>query len=249
MTIGVGILAGGRGRRLKQGVPKAQAMLDGRPIWAYTCEAALDITMEQILMVVPTEKPIQHNQIKCLETRHSYMGDLFQLIEGAKERNYDRLLVINADSVLVTAKSLREFLKLTEGSEAGFIWPAIRRTSIPQTLQETVLNDLPGCPHLVRSGVMMFRPSLLHPNQHILNQMKRHPCFAEVYPLGAINCIMWALKLLNMTEVMRRMRKTLGCREVEMPELDIGVFGFDVDTPQELALAERYLTIQRQLRR
>jgi len=32
MTIGVGILAGGQGKRLKQNVPKAEAPLYGRPM-------------------------------------------------------------------------------------------------------------------------------------------------------------------------------------------------------------------------
>ncbi len=217
-------------------------------------------------MVVPAGRQIHHHQVECLDTRHSYMGDLFQLVERAREREYDRFLVINADSVLVTAKSLQSFLELTEGSEAGIIWPAIRRHSIPEMLRQTVLNDLPGRPDLIRSGVMMFRPASLHPKKNILRKLARDPNkivlrsplglpfwafrrvqaefyrrYAELPLLGLRNCIMWGMKLLNTEEIKSCMKSCLGCERVEMPELDIGVFGFDVDTPKELKLAEDYL--------
>lgn len=273
MTIGVGILAGGRGKRLMQSEPKAFVILDGRPIWAYSCEAALEVADRDVQMVLPTHRQVPHGRIQCLDTRHSYLGDLFQLLEHAK--SYERYLIINADLVLTTANSLRTFLGMTSGSEAGFIWPAIRRSSIPGCLRQTVLNDLPGRPDLIRSGVMQVRSAFLNLDDKIVRKMedpgingvyssdfvsrirgaiKRaemefYRRYAELPLLGFVNCAKWALKLLSMEEVMKCMGRFLGCEKVEMPECDIWPFGFDVDLPRELELADHYLRSERELGR
>jgi len=268
MTIGVGILAGGRGRRLGQSEPKAFVWAGGHELWAHTFVAALGVTQASIPIVLPKGRKVQHGRAVCLQSTGSYMGDLFQLVKYGT--GFDRFLVINADSVMVTAESLRTFLALTEHSQAGFIWPAIRRNSIPPELRKTVLNDLPGNPNLIRSGVMLFRPELLHLNQQILRKItgeydnhKKHPLaflvriyqrgemefyrrYAELPLLGLRNCLMWALKLLNLEEVKSCMGKCFGCK-VEMPELHIGEFGFDVDLPSELELADHYFETRRRL--
>lgn len=236
--IDVGLLAGGKGRRLGMGVAKVLIPLRGKPIYEYTLDAALGVTDELVSVVCPVGSPIINSRVRVLESKGSYISDLFQLFEPSG--CYRRLLIINADTVMVTSESLASFLSMTEDSTAGLVWPAIRRKAMPTVFQTMTLNDLPGRPDLIRSGVMLFRPDLLHPNPAVLKRMADHPRYGEVYVLGVWKCLRWLFKALSMESMVRSLGEVLGCK-VNIPECDIWRFGFDVDTPEELQVAEHLL--------
>ncbi len=66
------------------------------------------------------------------------LGDIFAGIKAAEE--YDEVLVVNGDAILVDARSLKE-LQATLASGAGFVWPAIN----PEVcLPEKSVKYIPG---------------------------------------------------------------------------------------------------------
>mgnify|MGYP002814124455 CR=1 FL=1 len=235
MILEIGVLAGGEGRRLGAPVPKAWVKLCGKPICHYVIEEAQKLSADRILVVCHDEwkdRLPNESRITALPRQGGYLRDLFQLIDSCKS---DYLLVVNADAVLINAKTMSNLVKLAEVSTAGFIWPAVpAEKCLPQFDGR---RYVPGSKKLLaRCNAMILRPGEIKIDQATRVRMQKYPGWGELIALGISGCFRIATGQFTVDELCNLMGKILGCK-VEIPVIDDPALAFDIDSRQDWSFA------------
>lgn len=159
-SLAIVVVGAGRGSRLQKDVPenkrrpKAFYEIGGKPMISYVLEEAAKLNPDAIFLVHPPgwgDRLEGFPGIKLIPGGKGPLADIFIGIKAAEE--YDEVLVINGDAILVDAKSLRE-LRYTLASGTCFVWPAINPEAC---LPDKSVKYIPGTMNR-RPNVLAVRP-------------------------------------------------------------------------------------------
>jgi molybdopterin-guanine dinucleotide biosynthesis protein A len=127
-TLGV-LLAGGRGRRLGAGIPKALVPCGGRTLLA-RAQATLDALCDTVVVVAPHELDLPGASAVRIDDPPGALGPLAAMIAGLGSQAFDEALVLAVDLPLVTASALAALRALRGDALAVIAAPG----SLPQPL-------------------------------------------------------------------------------------------------------------------
>jgi bifunctional UDP-N-acetylglucosamine pyrophosphorylase/glucosamine-1-phosphate N-acetyltransferase len=116
--VAVIVLAGGLGTRMKSGPPKVLQPLLGKPMISYPVEAALALKPERVIIVRGANGGDLENALVSYKDKISFAvqkkplgtGDAFRAGLAGLKGFKGRVLVINADSPLITSSTLKGLL-------------------------------------------------------------------------------------------------------------------------------------------
>jgi molybdopterin-guanine dinucleotide biosynthesis protein A len=117
-SLGV-LLAGGRGRRLGLGVPKALVMLGGRTLLARALET-LRALCEDVVVVAPAAMPLPLDPALRVADPEPVAGPLGALVAGFSAREFREALVLGVDHPFATPPALAA-LRALRGSAAAVV--------------------------------------------------------------------------------------------------------------------------------
>lgn len=233
----IGILAGGRGSRLRMG-PKALVELVGVPIWRRMVNELSCLTLSPIMMVVPDGAPAMPG-VEQIASGGKYLSDLLSLTQRKVEG--EPLLIVNADAVLITAADIRGLLGEFADSPADFIWPVIERSAIWQERQSgAVTRYMPGTKNELAQSHLMYMPGTIRANMDVVECMNRHKLLADVIALGRTNVLKALTGRLKLGDIERRIGELLGCKAALVSSRNPNL-AFDVDTPGDFKFAQQQL--------
>lgn len=174
------LLAGGLGTRMNSGLPKVLQTLMGKPMIRYALDSALALRPEKTVVVIGEQGEAIKNELKEYGNRISYalqdppLGTAHAFQTGyAPLKNFKgNILVINADSPLVTSGTLKELLREHRKNKNALSLASFRTVN-PSAYGRIVRNaegsplriveqtDLSGEDLLineVNSGIYIFEP-------------------------------------------------------------------------------------------
>jgi GTP:adenosylcobinamide-phosphate guanylyltransferase len=238
------VMAGGRGKRLKAGCPKALVRIGGRPLYGYILDETVSLPdCGKIFLVTPLggigTQPLSNN-VTLVPTVGTYLGDVFSALDLSRA---DEALIVNADAILLTTEHLVRFLAEARTMPGGLIWPVIAKDSLWPEVQQTPVSSFVGNPWFTQGNAALVRPRELHPDSELLRSVCRYPALREILAFGVWNCIRAVCKKLPLAEVSALMSKRLNC-QVTIGPFSIPELGFDIDHQEHLPLAEMLLKRQ-----
>jgi molybdopterin-guanine dinucleotide biosynthesis protein A len=127
-TLGV-LLAGGRGRRLGAGIPKALVPCGGRTLLA-RAQATLDALCDTVVVVAPHDLDLPAASAVRIDDPPGTLGPLAAMVAGLGCQAFDEALVLAVDLPLVTASALAALRALRGDALAVIAAPG----SLPQPL-------------------------------------------------------------------------------------------------------------------
>jgi len=123
------LLAGGRGRRLGAGIPKALVPCGGRTLLA-RAQATLDALCDTVVVVAPHGLELPVPGAVRVDDPPGELGPLAAMVAGLGSRAFDEALVLAVDLPLVTASALAALRALRGEALAVIAAPG----SLPQPL-------------------------------------------------------------------------------------------------------------------
>ncbi|MFA6963825.1 MAG: NTP transferase domain-containing protein [Patescibacteria group bacterium] len=242
MKIDFGILAGGDGKRLNAGIPKAWVTIGGQSILSRVYYEIPPLA-NKIFVVGHDDRRVDilglGEKSVWVQKTGKYISDLFAIVNSS---DADLLIVINADAVLVTEENL-DHLVWVLGSfpDCGVVWPAV---PIDECFPEAGgRRYIPGSKSLARGNVFAFRPKMVRMHEKIIKRMEENPTFGEVIALGLGLCLRYATRSLKPHHVAERLGLLFGCKAF-IAQMSTPEFAFDVDHPKDRVTALEILRKQ-----
>ncbi|MEI8143549.1 MAG: NTP transferase domain-containing protein [Candidatus Berkelbacteria bacterium] len=252
------ILAAGIGSRLKAVIPKPWILINGISICVRMIREVLKINPDRILVRCD---PAYNGKIEsipkvvCLPKTGKLLRDI---LDGVTQSGADLLVVVNVDAVLLSSNLIHKIIKLAEmNSETGLIWPAVPREKCYS--EQGSFRYIPGST-LVRGGIWIIRPKLLHIDKQLLERMIKFPAISELFVMrleGVVRFLLhWALHFplkwfprfqrfepLAPRHIANLLGYALGCK-AEIVEVNDPEVAFDIDLPPDLPEAIARLKMQ-----
>lgn len=116
------LLAGGRGTRLRAGVPKALAMCAGRTLLARAL-ATLESCCDRVLVVAPAKMALPVPREQRVNDPPGGGGPLPALAAALDARRYDEACVLSVDLPLLSAEALKALQAKRETGHGVAAWP------------------------------------------------------------------------------------------------------------------------------
>ena len=222
------IFGGGNGTRLNKG-PKYAVEICGKPFYQWIVEAVAPHADSEIVMVTPVGTP-KIKGIRQIEGGRGHIRDIFDSVEILRSEGKleDGILGFNVDAVMITREDVGAFLGMCYG-EDNFIWPAIRRESIPQERRSwRVTNYLPGTRCDYARGMMMLFRGNVHPSPVLLEAINRSKISSYLATLGwKLPAKIFTLRS-QLSDLEERIGLALDCK-AKLPECGLWRAALDVD--------------------
>jgi molybdopterin-guanine dinucleotide biosynthesis protein A len=116
------LLAGGRGTRLRAGVPKALAVCAGRTLLARAL-ATLEACCDRVLVVAPAHMTLPVPRARRVDDPPGAGGPLPALAAALERERYDDVCVLSVDLPLLGAESLMALRAKRETGHGVAAWP------------------------------------------------------------------------------------------------------------------------------
>ena len=245
------ILAGGAIPAALQGVTSANERalipIGGQPILLHVLQSLATVTPITRIICVTTPETIKILPAKIGDVVVTGLpsGDKLSanLLSGAREAKSDQILVVTGDGPLATGRTWMQFL---DGASVNRI-----EAAYAVVCQKDMEAQFPGATRTYarfNDGAFSGGNAFLVPRAKLpeLENLIETAFAARKNPLGlakllGLGFIIKALtKRLAVGEAEAKVSRLLGCRagRVEVPDATIA---FDVDKPEDLALAEKWL--------
>ena len=239
----IAVLFGGKGKRMRQA--KAFLEIDGVPAWQFMRDQLAPLTTSDILMVVPKNSQPMEGVIQ-LESHEGYLRDLVQVIQ--QKPDFESLLVVNGDALLIETSDIRQFLDQIKGIDADFIWPAIKRECLPKERRSgLVTNYLPGTMFKhARGQVMFFGPNFNLSSTTELENLDNNKISGFLKMIWSVNSLKILLCCHQLPDWEKHFEAKFGIKTA-LPECEIPNLAIDVDTRTELEYIEKVLEERKKL--
>ena len=245
------ILAGGEIPAALQGATSASERalipVDGQPILLRVLQSLATVTPVTRIICVTTPAAIQilPAQIGEVVVTGLPSGDKLSanLLNGAREAKSDQILIVTGDGPLATGRTWMQFLDGASVNNLEAAYAVVR--------EDKMEAQFPGATRTYarfQDGAFSGGNAFLVPRAKLpeLENLIETAFAARKNPLGlarllGLGFIVKALtKRLSVGEAEAKVSRLLGCRagRVEVPDATIA---FDVDKPEDLALAEKWL--------
>ena len=240
------VMAGGKGKRLKAGCPKAIVRVGNKLLYEYVLGEALKLPhLARIFLVAPRgDYRIRvPDTVTIVPTVGTYLGDVFGVLAVSQQ---EEALIVNADGVLLTTEHLATFLNKARTIPGGLVWPVVKKHDLWPEVQATPVSSFVGNHSYTQGNAALVHPREIRPNPALLEAVCRQPALREILTFGTMNCLRALFGKLPLDEVASLMSAKLNCqvaiRPFSMPEL-----GFDIDYPIHLQVAQELLKRQGRL--
>ena len=250
------ILAGGEMPAALQGLTpateRALIPVGGQPILSHVLNSLATASPVTRIICVTTPDALKILPAKIGEVQITGLpsGDKLSanLLLGAREAKSDKILIVTGDGPLATGRTWMQFL---DGASVNRLEAAYAVVS-----QEKMEAQFPGATRTYarfRDGAFSGGNAFLVPRAQLseLENLIETAFAARKNPLGLAKMLGFGfivkavLGRLSVDEAESKVSRLLGCRagRVEVPDATIA---FDVDKPEDLALAETFLNARRQ---
>ncbi len=189
------ILAAGQGTRLNSALPKPLHHVGGRPMLAWSLDAAKAAGASRVVTVLPRDAETiiawLGGQESCIQDRPKGTGHAVQAAQNQLANFQGVALIMFADTPLVTAKTLSDLAAaITDGNDIAVLGFETKNpagygrliTGADQRLEKIIENDDANTPQraitLVNGGVMAVRCPLLF---DLVDELKPNNSKAELY--------------------------------------------------------------------
>ena len=250
------ILAGGEIPAALQGLTpateRALIAVGGEPILLHVVRSLATVTPVTRIICVTTPGALKILPAKIGEVVVTGLpsGDKLSanLLSGAREAKSDQILIVTGDGPLATGRTWMQFLDGASVNRLSAAYAVVR--------EDKMEAQFPGATRTYarfRDGAFSGGNAFLVPRAQLseLEKLIETAFAARKNPLGlakllGLGFIVKAMfQRLSVDEAESKVSRMLGCRagRVEVPDATIA---FDVDKPEDLALAEKFLGARRQ---
>lgn len=238
------ILAGGA----KSGQNRALTELAGRPMLDYVVEAVRGAIGPQCRLLVAGDVPLPAGCVAV--AGGASMVDTLLAGTGALAPSETQLLVVTADIPFLTVCSVVDFLEQSQSAGADFCWPIVRADVCAARfpgMKRTVLRLAEGT--FTGGNLALLDPAFLRDRERTLQAAyaRRKSVVGLARLLGPplllrLAASRFAPRLLSVVHAEQAVERVLGGARVRAIESPFPEIAADVDRPEDVALAQRWLS-------
>lgn len=241
------VLAGGVGKDVQSGAPVNEALLDigGRPMLFFVLNALEKCAdIDRIFVAGPVRNLKHLNFADNVELVQSGAGIMDTVAAGMKAANTAApVLICTVDLPFLTAEAVGDFIAKCRKTDADLYYPVIERELVQKKFPEgerTYVRMKDGT--FTGGNLFLVNPAILPQcmafARHVVDARKKPWRIASL--LGWAVLLRFAFGFLSIEEAALRLSAILGIKACAIrssyPEI-----GMDVDRPNDLALAKKYL--------
>ena len=222
---------------------KVLAPLAGKPVIQWCWEAAVKAGLGEVVVATEHEKVLSFMRglgAEAVMTSPRCQSGTDRVYEAAKGRRHDFIINVQGDEPFMSAAALRKaFDKLQASPDCGIGTACVRISA-----REDIAN--PNCVKVAmnREGRALYFSRCPVPFHHALSDLKNYPYYKHlgfyIYRRKALETFVGLkpspLERLERLEQLRALENGLGISVAEVRPL-----GPAIDTPEDLAAAERFL--------